>query len=107
MNPIDIAAFLKGRLVLMQKLAQALEVDFPEEIRKKKWQQAKHDPTPWDSIYQSAKTTIADEELLMKLAVRSELAVIIEKMNTCVGLAEQVHKPVRVPKLARTRGSSP
>ena len=92
------------RMVLAQAQVAAadVETDLPYDMRSEKWQAAKHSPTPWNTVHSHYMATDCDKALLTLLAVRSQLADVIEKLNWCVVQAEAEQRPVDL-KLAKVK----
>ena len=91
---------IKEALATLRVAAEETEAVLPDEVQKHKWMAAKHSPTPWETVYAHYRNTDCDSEMLFNLAIRSQLADVVEKLNWCVVQAEAEGKPINL-RLAR------
>ena len=94
---------IKEALVTLKIAAEENEAVLPNEIQKEKWMAGKHSPTPWNTVYSHYLNTDCDTATLMHLAIRSQLADVIEKLNWCIVQAEAEGKPIGSLQLAKVR----
>ena len=92
---------IKGALATLRVAAEETEAVLPDEVQKHKWMAAKHSPTPWETVYAHYRNADCDTDMLMSLAIRSQLADVIEKLNWCVVQAEAAQQPIGSLKLAK------
>jgi hypothetical protein len=100
----EVIDSLKELLLMAHAAAVEIEHELPEDVHAKKWMAAKHSPTPWATTYSHYINQEGADGSLMALAVRSQIADVIEKLDWCVKQAEAEKRPVNL-KLAKVRRS--
>lgn len=93
------------RMVLAQAQAVAVDVetDLPHDMRSRHWQTAQHSPDPWQTVYSHYMSTDCDKGLLTLLAVRSQLADVIGKLQWCLVQGEAEQRPIGSLALAKVK----
>ena len=77
-----------------QRTAALMDAEFPPEIMTYKWVDARHSPDPWTAVHSHYMNQNCHRALLDALSTRADLAVVIEKLNTCIEHAKAEGRPI-------------